>query len=272
MGGLYSKDMSEDTLKWNNVKTDNMSANKIISKLSSDAIKLIGLLDLSDMTDTESATRVKYVIDQANKTLSEEDRKQFKNLFSEAVLSDTMTSLSEPVDKSNETNQKYLSETSPFISSEMYENMLGNNKLVGGAKFDDDDSSTSSTTDNSEFKSLDDDDMPSSSSSDILSEPVKPKKDKKDNKKKSSQSAGSSEKTTEAQSTSSSDKATTESQSAGSLDYLSSSAHTDGDFSNSENSETLYKKKYDSTQNSVEDENSHLEASHSVNTSEINFI
>jgi len=267
MGILNSKD-SEETLRWNNVKTDNMSSTKIISKLTPEAIKLIGLLDLSNMSDTESETRVKYVIEKANTTLSEEDRKQFKDLFNQAVFSDTVTSLEEP----KETNQKYLSETSPFISSEMYENMLGNNKLVGGAKFDDDDSSTSSTTDNSEFKSLDDDDMPSSSSSDILSEPVKSKKEKKDNKKKSSQSAGSSEKTTEAQSASSSDKATTESQSAGSLDYLSSSAHTDGDFSNSENSETLYKKKYDSTQNSVEDENSHLEASHSINTSDINFI
>lgn len=255
MGGSNSKQDDKlnltDTLGWKNVETNKMSENNIISKLSPQAVQLIGLLNLSNLSDTESEARVKYVFEKANNTLSEEDRKQFKELFKQIALSDTEEQNNNQVQAGGNSRnvEDDLSETSPFISSEMYENMLGKNKLTGGSKFINDESSTSSTSDDSELKSL----MSDEDEFSLDDEDEKHKKKDKKHKK----------------------KATSESQSAGSLDYLSSSAHTDGDFSNSDSGDdnsTVYRKKYDSTQNSVEDENSHLEASHSVNTSDINFV
>jgi hypothetical protein len=279
MGQKYSK--SEETIGWNDVKTDNMSANKIISKLSPQAVELIGLLNgVSSLSDTHSEMRVKYFFDKANNNLSEEDRKSFKELFSHIALSDTEE------EQYGGTSEEYLSETSPFISSEAYESMLGQNKLIGGAKIDNDDSSTSSTSTNSEL-----DAMVSSEDSleekDSLEDSLEGKKEKnspegkKDNKnnKEKKYIKEASPKTTKSHTESSTESPTksnvittesnahSESQSAGSLDYISSSAHTDGDFS--DDSSSVYKKKYDS----IEDENSHLEASqHSINTSDINFV
>ena len=270
MGGNNSK--FEDTIGWDNVKTDNMSANKIISKLSPEAINLIGLLNnVSNLSDTQSETNVKYFLEQANNNLSEEDKKNFKELFNHFALSDTEE------EQQGGNSEEYLSETSPFISSEAYENMLGQNKLIGGAKIDNEDSSTSSTSTASEIDAIMSDD-----DEETLDDTFKKKKSKKYEKSSNSKTTKSSDsksnnKTTESSDSKSNNKTTessddssklnSESQSAGSLDYISSSAHTDGDFSDDDS--TFYKKNSDS----VTDENSHLEASqYSVNTSDINFV
>ena len=257
MGNYNSK---SDTIKWDDVKTDNMSTNKIISKLSPDAISLIGLLNnVSSLSDTQTETRVKYFFEQANNNLSEEDRKNFKELFNHIALSDTEE------EQHGGTSEEYLSETSPFISSEAYENMLGQNKLIGGAKIDNDDSSTSSTSTASEIDAI----MSNDDDETLDNTFKKSKKSNKSNKSnKYSKSNDSNKNSSKSDDSSKSDvNSESQSQSAGSLDYVSSSAHTDGDFSDDDSS--IYKKKYDS----VEDENSHLEASqHSVNTSDINFV
>jgi hypothetical protein len=134
-----------------------------------------------------------------------------------------------------------LSATSPFVSSDMYDYFV-QKEQSGGANqkmhraIEGDDSSTSSTSDS------DDEDLLTTPESD-----VKPKKQKQ-HKTRSQQS--------------------TETEDDDNLSYLSSSAHTGGEFS-SENeeseSENVNRRRHKSKHESSSDDNS-------VNTSDINYV
>jgi len=227
MGSSKSKE-NTDT-KWNNMKTDDISSYiPHLNSLSKDAKKLISNLTIPTFSETQSSEfDIDKFMNNINNKLGPNDKKVFNKII------DEMSS--------------EVSATSPFISSDVYQNMLNSTtsadqpviqaggkgkkqikkskvkKMKGGM----DDSDTSSTD-------SDLDDMTDSSDSDLDSS-SSDKKNKKKNKKYS--------KHTE-----------TETQSAGSnLSYISSSAHTDSN-------------------KSIIDENGLQSTSISVNTEDINMI
>jgi len=125
MGNAINKE-SNDTINWNNVNTDEFS-DSFDKKLNGDANLLITRLNIPSVeSDTVS---------------------DIENIFSkyQTVINNT----SVPKENSSE-----LSDTSPFISSEMYNFLINKSspkKQSGGAlKMEDDDSSTSSTSSSSE--------------------------------------------------------------------------------------------------------------------------
>lgn len=218
MGGKSSKE-NTDT-KWNNMKTDDISSYiPHLNSLSKDAKKLISNLTIPSFSETQSSEfDLNKFIGNINNQLGPNDKKAFNKII------DEMSS--------------EASATSPFISSDVYKNMLNSTtssempvkqsggkrhikkskgkKMRGGM----DDSDTSSTD-------SDLDDISDSSDSDLdSSDSDKKKKNKKKHHSESSQHAGSD------------------------LSYISSSAHTD----------------------SVTDENGLQSTSISVNTEDINMV
>ena len=160
MGNTITKD--NDTLNWNNLKTDNFSDSLNNKYLSNDSKLLLSKLDinLSNITNNETDS----IDDIFSKYQSQ------SQLISNEI--NTTTSL-------DNKNSLELSETSPFISSEMYNYLVkknelsGNNNQKGGALNDDvlnDDSSTSETSESFESESELD--------SDYKSDKPKTKKDK----------------------------------------------------------------------------------------------
>jgi len=225
MGSSKSKE-NTDT-KWNNMKTDDISSYiPHLNSLSKDAKKLISNLTIPTFSETQSSEfDINKFMGDINNKLGTTDKKVFNKII------DEMSS--------------EVSATSPFISSDVYQNMLNSTtsadqpvvqaggkrkikkskvkKMRGGM----DDSDTSSTD-------SDLDDISDSSDSDLDSS--SDKKKKKDKNKKHS-------KHTE-----------TETQSAGSnLSYISSSAQTD-------------------STKSIVDENGLQSTSISVNTEDINMV
>lgn len=263
MGIGNSKDNSE-TINWNNVKTENISSTvPNFNGLSNDAKKLIASLNIPSITETENTeTDLNGILEKINDGLNADDKQKFNQL-----LEQVSASASED-----------LSNTSPFISSEMYEYLVNSKtseteqgKQLGGGKkskkskgkkskggaLSDDSSDTSSTSSDSSLEDLID-----STEEEILDARNKKNKDKKDKKHKKEDSDSEL--------------------SGGELSYLSSSAHTEGAFSDSSdanrNSES-HNSRSDSVQSSsqtatsVTNENhGMLNTSVSVNTDDINMV
>jgi hypothetical protein len=157
MGNTITKD--NNTLNWNNLKTDNFSDSLNNKYLSNDSKLLLSKLDinLSNIPNNETDS----IDDIFSKYQSQSQSQLISNEFNTTTSLDNKNSLE-------------LSETSPFISSEMYNYLVkknelsGNNNQKGGALNDDvlnDDSSTSETSE-------------SDSDSDYKSDKPKTKKDK----------------------------------------------------------------------------------------------
>lgn len=210
MGNTINKE-SNDTINWKNVNTEQFS-DSFDKKLNGDANLLITRLNIPSVeTDTVS---------------------DIENIFSkyQTIINNTN------VPKEPKENSSELSDTSPFISSEMYNFLINKSsspkKQVGGAtKMEGDDSSTSST----------------SSSSETLN-----KKKTTDKKPKNKTSKNSD------------------------LEYVSSSAHTEdhtSDENNDSTNENEISSNENTTQTggSISNNNEDLPPS-SINTSDINMI
>lgn len=232
-----SKYMNTDS-RWNNIKTDKMSVTgATLASLSSDAKKLIASLNIPAITESQTSEfTVNHIIDQVNSNLNKSDQEKFHKILNEmspAYASDNM------------------SNTSPFITEEMYNNMinsetsdLDNNIMMKGGAFKSRKDSTSSSSSTSSLEDLD------SSSSSSSSESHKKKKHHKKEKKHHTSKKVSSEESEH-------------------LSYVSSSAHTDGDLSESANN---HSNRRTESQQSIVDENTMVSTSISVNTSDINMV
>jgi hypothetical protein len=259
MGASNSKRDTEAI--WNNIKTENMSTTlPDVKGLSKDAKQLLASLNLPQLADTETPFDVDNILNTINSNLSKEDQTKFHD-----IIEQMSPGITEEVS------------TSPFMSAEMYQSMINSKTSedemiqAGGGyhsrsiKRDDselntlthkyggkkDSSSTSSITSTSTLEDLD------SSSDSELSESIhkkdkkksaRAKMDKKSNKKSKKPHMSESE-------LSGGDE----------LSYVSSSAHTDGDFSDSDVSQSQ-------SHHSVVNENSMVETSVSVNTEDINYV
>ena len=273
MGQGSSKDNSE-TINWNNIKTENISsAVPNFNGLSKDAKKLIASLNIPSITESEtSEMNLNHILDKISSGLGSADQQKFNKLLEQvsATASDD------------------LSNTSPFISSEMYEYLVNSKtseteqaKQTGGSKkskkvskpvksskskkskggaLSDDSSDTSSTSSDSSLEDLID-----STEAEILDARDKKNKNKDKNKDKKHKKDDSDSEL-----------------SGGELSYLSSSAHTEGAFSDSSNankrgqsssraSESIQSSSQ--TESSVTNENhGMLNTSVSVNTEDINMV
>jgi len=261
MGGSQSKEINEnsDTINWNKIKTDNISSTlPNFNGLSNEAQNLIASLNIPQITESQASEfTINHIIDNISNS-KQNDQYKFNQL------------LDQELSQNNQEND--LSATSPFISSEMYNYLIKNesqkgggnhnirklNNKKGGAKLDDD-SDTSSTSSSSSDKDLID-----SNESEVL-ENKKNKLNKKKNNKRY-------------------EKADSE-LSGGELSYLSSSAHTDGEFSDShtahqtssqssttQDSHNSSSVSQSSNKSTVTDKNKYQSTSISVNTDDINMV
>ena len=230
MGNTIAKD--NDTINWNNIKTDNLSDNMNVKHLSNDSKLLISKLQLNlpNVTETESDNISNVFTKYQSKSMNEEEN--------------TTTSVGANM------NADDLSDTSPFISSDMYnylmnKNQSGGSKQKGGAKLDDD-SSTSSTSSSSDSE----DDSDSNNS-----ESEKPKGKNKKEKESEEQS----------------EEQSSEELSGGSdnsdLSYVSSPADSD----NNDSSQSSNNSSEELSGGSISNNNDDLPPS-SINTSDINMI
>ena len=287
MGITSSKDNSE-TINWNNIKTENISSSAPnFSGLSKDAKRLIASLNIPSITESEtSEMNLNSILDKINSGLGSDDQQKFNKLLEQV----------------SSTASEDLSNTSPFISSEMYEYLVNSKTSetdqaiqakqtvqAGGAKksaksskpvksskssksskskkskggaLSDDSSDTSSTSSDSSLEDLID-----STEAEILDARDKKNKNKNKNNNKDKKHK----------------KDDSDSElSGGELSYLSSSAHTEGAFSDSSNvnkraqsssraSESVQSSSQ--TETSVANENhGMLNTSASVNTEDINMV
>jgi hypothetical protein len=257
MGQQLSKNNSE-TINWNKIKTENISSSiPNFNGLSNDAKTLIASLNIPEITESQTSEfTVNHILNKLSNDLNKEDHAKFTQLL-EQVSSQTA-------------NDDDLSATSPFISSEMYNHLIKNDEIQkgggkkkkyhkkGGAKLDDD-SDTSSTSSDSSMEDL----------LDSTEEEVrKYKENKNKNKKKHNKHKDSDSEL-----------------SGGELSYLSSSAHTEGEYSDSNgrqsSSESVTtQKSHESSsaaqssdkQSTVTDNNGMQSTSISVNTEDINMV
>ena len=125
MGAKNSTEMSNTEKMWNNIKTENMSATAPnISGLSNDAKQLIAKLNLPEFTDAETSEfNVNKILGIVNTNLNEEDQRKFHQILDQMVPS---------------SYNENFSETSSFISDEMYNKLIHANKMnenimTGGA-------------------------------------------------------------------------------------------------------------------------------------------
>jgi hypothetical protein len=224
--------------RWNDIKTEQFSSTiPHIKNLSEDAKQLIASLNIPSATETQSDFNVNQVLDRINNGLNNDDRQIFQKIMNEMSSEDG------------------TSATSPFISSEMYNNLVNSKtssdeptrqtggKIKRNLKGGMDDSDTSSTD-------SDLDDLLDSSDSDLDSDDS-PKK--KHNKPQHNKPQHNKQQNRPQSSEQSSDQSSESQLSGGSdLSYLSSSAHSDNN--NSSLSD-------DSGRSSI-----------SVNTSDINMV
>ena len=265
MGSASSKDNS-DTIHWKNIQTDKISSDlHNFNGLSNDAKKLIASLNIPSITESEtSEVNLNNILDKISSGLNSKDQEKFNQLLEQV----------------SSTASEDLSNTSPFISSEMYEYLVNSKtseteqvKQTGGAKkssksvksskkskksrggaLSDDSSDTSSTSSDSSLK-----DLIETPEGELLDARNKKNKGNRDNKHKKDDS----------------DSAL----SGGDISYLSSSAHTDGAFSNSSSvNERVSTSTNNSVQSSSQTETSVTNENHgtlnssiSVNTDDINM-
>lgn len=218
---------NQDTINWNNIQTENMSSTvPNLKSLSNDANNLIKKLNLPELD-----------------TITEAD-------------------LNSPV------NNKYSlersdSETSPFISSEMYKYFVQNKESLEGGGAHETSKTSSCSCDHKHEKP---EDKPEDDDED----------DSEENKKSEELPQVSSDtenhnNTTDDDNTddnSEAKKETSEDQSGGEFSYLSSSAHTEGEMS-----EIISSAQASSQRSTVQsNKNTTVEMSDSINTSDINMI
>jgi hypothetical protein len=174
MGLTASKQQNTESLNWDKINTESMSTSiPNMNNISKDANQLISNLSINDQIDLENTDSDNENLFAWIKNIGDE-KDSYKN---------------QNVDKDDKLNTESFSETSAFISSDMYKYLMNKNSesatsnvQVGGGIQED--SSTSSTS----------------------SSPKKTKKNKKTNKKVVT---------------------TSSSMSGGNLSYISSSAHTE---------------------------------------------
>jgi hypothetical protein len=265
MGGSQSKTPNpenpenpenSDTINWSKIKTDNVSsAFPNFNGLSNEAQNLIASLNIPEITESPTSEfTINHILDKISTNLNQDDKNRFNQLLDQV--------------SSQTAQENDLSATSPFISSEMYNYLVKNESQKGGGKHTtrkintkkggsklDDDSDTSSTSSNSS-----DEDLVDSTEEEVIKK--KNMKKNKHNKKSDSELSG------------------------GELSYISSSAHTEGEFSNSHTSKlsssesATTQKSHESssaTQSSeknstVTDQNGMQSTSISVNTEDINMV
>jgi len=232
MGTGNSKQEPDDTINWNNLRTENISSTRSnLNGINNDAVKLVLNLNYPEISES-SEFNTKYLISKNS------------NFIKNNNLNIT----------ENDNNS-----TSAFISSEMYKYIVDkyqnqnqnqnqsqalNKQMIGGAKNNySDDSSTSSTSSSK---------LSSSDSSSESSETEQQKKEKKDKKNKKPIKGGRKTKKSVQNKKKKNSKFTEDE-----LSYISSSAHTISANSISENS--------------ISNENS-VSISSSVRTSQINLI
>jgi hypothetical protein len=273
MGQGQSKNDSEksETINWNKIKTENVSSSiPNFNGLSSDAQNLIASLNIPQITESQTSEfTVNHILDKISNNLNQDDQNKFNQLL-EQVSSQTAV-------------ENELSDTSPFISSEMYNYLVKNNEpqkgggsrkiksIQGGSKLDEDSDTSTTSSDSS------DEDLVDSTEEEVIKKKnMKNMKKNKHNKHKKSDSELS----------------------GGELSYLSSSAHTEGEYSNSHTgkqsssksssksssessttkiSEKLSNESSSETQSSVKqssatDHNGMQSTSISVNTEDINMV
>ena len=245
------KPENSDTINWNKIKTENISSSfPNFNGLSNEAQHLIASLNIPEITESPASEfTVNHILDKISTNLNQDDQMKFNQLLDQV--------------SSQTAQENDLSETSPFISSEMYNYLVKNESQKGGGKHNvrklntkkggsklDDDSDTSSTSSNSS-----DEDLVDSTEEEVIK-----KKNMKKNKHKKKPNSE--------------------------LSYLSSSAHTEGDFSNSHTSkvsssesETTPKSNESSSvtessekNSTVTDNNGMQSTSISVNTEDINMV
>jgi hypothetical protein len=244
MGITSSKQAGgSETINWKGVNTENISTTlNGVNGLSNQAKELI--LNISNNnTDTNTQTEINFdhIFQNINERLGVSDKQKLNKVL----------------------GTDYFSETSPFISSEMYSNMM--NKQTGGAKkkksksskkskksrkmkkggsWSDDESSTTTTSSMSSDSDFDDSsDFGDSSEKKAKKHPKKHETKKVETKKVETK---------------------TESETLGG-NYTSSSAHTGGEFSSSEGE--------GEGEGEKEEENGkYISTTNSVRTSEINMV
>jgi hypothetical protein len=216
MGNLFHKDPL--VLDFNGLKTENMSSTiPYAKKYDADALTLV-----SRLHNTQNKSMV---------------------LFNESENYD-MYKLFEKSPNINTNNDNNFSETSPFISSDVYKHLVSKNKTQkGGADDEDDESSTSSSSEDNKKKHKKDKKHKKEEEDDDLSVPDDEDDDELDEAESEENEFGESDMSTGS--------------------YLSSSAHTDGvDDSESDMVTTV----------SVKNHRSLRTMSDSVRTSDINII
>jgi len=257
MGGSQSKqpkNENSDTINWSKIKTENISSTlPNFNGLSNEAQHLIASLNIPEITESPTSEfTVNYILDKISSNLNQNDQDKFNQILEQVSSQNAL--------------ENELSDTSPFISSEMYNYLVKSehqkggaknrkiNNKKGGAKLDDD-SDTSSTSSSSS-----DEDLVDSTEAEVLKK--KNMKKNKHNKKADSELSG------------------------GELSYLSSSAHTEGEFSDSHSSKQsssesattqISHQSSSDTQSSeknstVTDNNGMQSTSISVNTEDINMV
>lgn len=229
MGNVINKD--NDTIKWNNLKTDKISEGN----------------DSHFLTDDSKLLASRLVLNIPDVQASESENFEIEKIFNKYQVT-----------LGSQKNGSELSDTSPFISSEMYKYLMNKNqidevKVGGGLKQKggavDEDSSTSST-----------------SSSEAMGSKGK-HNDKENKKKNKKQNKESTEASVEI------DTESVEPVSDG-LSYVSSSAHTEdkaSEKSSAKSSEESNKTTSEKSDESVSNNNNQVPPS-SINTSDINMI
>jgi hypothetical protein len=204
-----SQSHNTDTIGWNNIDTNAMSSSiQNIKGLSNEASQLVAKLNLPDIDQTSS---------------------------SEFNTEKILNKINNSNDKIENDKDEELSSSSPFINTDMYNYIVKqkNNNLVGGGDIDDD-SSTSSTSD-SDDEDEDEDDKDDDDELDDFNKKSKKSKSKgkKSNKKESYKGSRKTLKNKKNTSEESFNGLNTEN-----YDYVSSSAHTGGSYSDKNTSIT----------------------------------
>jgi len=274
-----------DTINWNSIKTEKLDSKNVGGALTDDSKLLLNRLELN------------LPANENTEVFSEVD-----NIFSKYQKVENPVLTNPP--------KSELSETSPFISSEMYNLLMkpNNTPQQTGGKINGDDSSTSSTSSSlGEKKDEEDEDDDDDETEEKPKKGKKSKRvDKKAHKNKETTVESSAQTTPEStvestpessedsyesplEGTEASEQGTTELSNSDELDYVSSSAHTEGEKPKQQKKkEKKHEKKeeqntlsggYETTENyessvvvsSIQNSNNNIPYS-SINTSDINMI
>jgi len=245
--------------KLGNIDKNNSEWNSDINELSNDAKEIIKGLNIpTDISDSNvSEGTIKEIINKTDQ-LSPRDKETVDKII-QSVQTENQTTTDLPntpndTKKNNDIHTSDFSETSPFISPENYNAIINSNtspsppQQTGGNL--EDDSSTSSTS------SISDDDEEKHNKKEHK------KHDKKHNKKNSKIESDTEE---------SEDTDMT----GGSLSYLSTTAHTGGDFSGTDNSDEnneVDDEEEDDEEEDDEEREDTITNENSINTSDLKMI